>query len=213
MSVLADRSFVFIHAIEGHHLILGGLGFGVLTEVGVNLRTRVCGLRAKRLSLHAKVALATTGILLLMGTLGFWTFESGNLLRDTDLRSQLLTSFFASVTPRTAGFNSIDYAQTTTATLFLTVVLMTIGGCPGSTAGGIKATTLAVLFATARARLRGRRWASLFGRGVSEMAVDKAIGVVALAERFCCRPSSCVTPPMSRPLDARRVCCSKWSRP
>jgi len=84
------------------------------------------------------------------------------------------------VTPRTAGFNSIDYAQTTTATLFLTVVLMTIGGCPGSTAGGIKATTLAVLFATARARLRGRRWASLFGRGVSEMAVDKAIGVVAL---------------------------------
>ena len=111
---------------------------------------------------------------------GFWAFESGNLLRDTTLRSQFLTSFFASVTPRTAGFNSIDYAQTTTATLFLTVVLMTIGGCPGSTAGGIKATTLAVLFATARARLRGRRWASLFGRGVSEMAVDKAIGVVAL---------------------------------
>ena len=144
----------------------------MLTEV-VNLRTRVCGRRAKRLSLHAKVALATTGILLLMGHLGFWTFESGNLLRDTDLRSQFLTSFFASVTPRT-GFNSIDYAQTTTATLFLTVVLMTIGGCPGSTAGGIKATTLAVLFATARARLRGRRWANLFGRGVSEMAVDKA---------------------------------------
>ena len=152
----------------------------MLTEVGVNLRTRVCGRRAQRFSLHAKVVLATTGILLLMGTLGFWTFESGNLLRDTDLRSQVLTSFFASVTPRTAGFNSIDYGQTTTATLFLTVVLMTIGGCPGSTAGGIKATTLAVLFATARARLRGRRWASLCGRGVSEMAVDKAIGVVAL---------------------------------
>jgi trk system potassium uptake protein TrkH len=104
-------------------IILGGLGFGVLTEVGGNLRTKVCGRRAKRLSLHAKVALATTGVLLLIGMLGFWAFESGNLLRDTDLRSQFLTSFFASVTPRTAGFNSIDYAQTTTATLFLTVVL------------------------------------------------------------------------------------------
>ena len=118
--------------------------------------------------------------MLFRSTLGFWAFESGNLLRDTTLRSQVLTSFFASVTPRTAGFNSIDYAQTTAATIFLTVVLMTIGGCPGSTAGGIKTTTLAVLFATANARVRGRRWASLFGRGVSEMAVDKAIGVVAL---------------------------------
>jgi trk system potassium uptake protein TrkH len=116
-------------------IILGGLGFGVLTEVGASFRTRVCDRRATRLSLHAKVTLATTGVLLLLGTVGFWAFESGNLLRDTTLRSQILTSFFASVTPRTAGFNSIDYARTTTATLFLTVVLMTIGGCPGSTAG------------------------------------------------------------------------------
>jgi trk/ktr system potassium uptake protein len=90
------------------------------------------------------LALATTGILLLMGTLGFWVFESGNLLRDATAENQILTSFFASVTPRTAGFNSIDYGQTTTATIYLTVVLMMIGGCPGSTAGGIKTTTLAV---------------------------------------------------------------------
>jgi trk system potassium uptake protein TrkH len=180
-SLVGDRANAAVILPISGLIILGGLGFGVLTEVGGNLRARLCGRRAKRLSLHAKVALAMTGVLLLLGTVGFWAFESGNLLRDTTLRSQFLTSFFASVTPRTAGFNSIDYAQTTTATLFLTVVLMMIGGCPGSTAGGIKATTLAVLFATARARLRGRRWASLFGRGVSEMAVDKAIGVVALA--------------------------------
>jgi len=179
-SLVGDRANAAVILPLSGLIILGGLGFGVLTEVGESLRARVCGRRTKRLSLHTKVALATTGVLLLMGTVGFWAFESGNLLRDSTLGSQFLTSFFASVTPRTAGFNSIDYAQTTTATLFLTVVLMTIGGCPGSTAGGIKATTLAVLFATARARLRGRRWASLFGRGVSEMAVDKAIGVVAL---------------------------------
>jgi trk system potassium uptake protein TrkH len=165
-------------------IILGGLGFGTLTEIGRNMWTRVRGQRARRLSLHSKTVLATSGILLLSGTLGFWIFESGNLLGETSLWGQLLTSFFASVTPRTAGFNSVDYAQATTATIFLTIVLMAIGGCPGSTAGGIKTTTLAVLFATARGRLRGSRWTSLFGRGVSDMAVDKAIAVVALVTVF-----------------------------
>lgn len=180
-SLIGDRANAAVILPISGLIILGGLGFGVLTEVGESLRARLGGRRAKRLSLHARLALATTGVLLFTGTVGFWTFESGNLVRDTTVESQILTSVFASVTPRTAGFNSIDYAEATTATIFLTVVLMTIGGCPGSTAGGIKTTTLAVLFATARARLRGRRWASLYGRGVSEMAVDKAIGVVALA--------------------------------
>ena len=66
---------------------------------------------------------------------------------EQSFSGRLLISFFASVTPRTAGFNSIDYTQVTTATLFLTLILMGIGGSPGSTAGGIKTTTLAVLFA------------------------------------------------------------------
>lgn len=161
-------------------IILGGLGFGVLTEVSRNLWTRARGQRPKRLSLHARTALAATGVLLLAGTVGFLILERGNLLRETDPMSRFLTSFFASVTPRTAGFNSFNYAHVTTATVFLTIVLMGIGGCPGSTAGGIKATTLAVLFATARARLQGRRWTSLFGRGIPDMAVDKAVGVVTL---------------------------------
>jgi trk system potassium uptake protein TrkH len=130
--------------------------------------------------LHSKTALTTTGVLLLVGTVAFWILESGNLHRGTNLMCRLLTSFFASVTPRTAGFNSIDYGQATTATVFLTMVLMAIGGCPGSTAGGIKATTLAVLFAAARARLRGSRWVTLFGRGIPDMAVDKAFGVIIL---------------------------------
>ena len=165
-------------------IILGGLGFGVLTELGANLRTRACGQRPKPLSLHAKTALATTGILLLVGTLGFLILERRNLLDETNLTDRFLTSFFASVTPRTAGFNSINYAQATTATIFLTIVLMGIGGCPGATAGGIKATTLGVLFAAARGRLRGSRWADLFGRGVPDMAIDKALAVVALMTVF-----------------------------
>lgn len=161
-------------------IILGGLGFSVLTEIGGSLWTRLRGRSGRRLSLHASTALAATGFLLLLGTLGFWAFESGNLLRETSLPSQFLTSLFASVTARTAGFNSIAYAQATTATIFLTIILMAIGGCPGSTAGGIKVTTVAVLFARARGHLRNRRWTSLFGRGVPQMAVDKGAAVVAL---------------------------------
>ncbi len=179
-SLIGDRANPAVILPISGLIILGGLGFGVLTEIGENLWTRVSGQRAKRLSLHSKMALVTTGVLLFSGTLGFWLFESGNLLRETNLSNQFLTSWFASVTPRTAGFNSINYAQVTAPTIFLTIVLMGIGGCPGSTAGGIKATTLGVLFAAARGRLRGSRQAELFGRGIPEVAVDKAIGVVAL---------------------------------
>ena len=183
-SLVSDRSNPAIILPISGLIVLGGLGFGVLTELGGNLWARIGGRRAKRLSLHAKTALATTGFLLLAGTLGFLMFEGGNLLRETDAMSRFLTSLFASATARTAGFNSINYAQATTATIFLTIVLMGIGGCPGSTAGGIKATTLAVLFAAARGRLRGSRWASLFGRGVPDMAVDKSLAVVALVTVF-----------------------------
>ncbi len=165
-------------------IIMGGLGFGVLTELTESLWTRIRGRRAHRVSLQAKTVLATTGILLLAGTLGFWVLEYGNLLRGTSVSSRFLTSFFASVTARTAGFNTIDYGQVTAATVCFTILLMAIGGAPGSTAGGIKVTTLAVLFALARARLRGSRWVTLFGRGISNMAVDKAFAVVALMTVF-----------------------------
>jgi trk system potassium uptake protein TrkH len=161
-------------------IILGSLGFGVLTEMTENLRDRVRGRRTQRLSLQARAVLTTTAILLLAGTVGFWVLEYGNLLRGTTFASRVLTSFFASVTPRTAGFNTIDYGQISTATVYFTILLMAIGGAPGSTAGGIKVTTLAILFALARARLKGSRWVSLFSRGISDMAVDKAFAVVAL---------------------------------
>lgn len=179
-SLMGDRNNAAVILPISALIILGGMGFGVLTETGGKIWAVVRGRRASRLSLHSKTALSTTAVLLALGTLGYWRFEAGNLLRDSDLQGQFLTSFFASVTSRTAGFNSVNYAQVTTATIFLTIVLMAIGGCPGSTAGGIKATTLAVLFARSRGRLRGSRSASLFGRGISDMAQEKALAVVAL---------------------------------
>jgi trk system potassium uptake protein TrkH len=179
-NLMGDRANAAVILPIASLIVLGGLGFSVLTEVGRCAWTRLCGHKAARLSLHTKMALTTTAVLLLCGAGGFWLFERRNLLAGTPPVSQALTSIFASVTPRTAGFNSIDYGQVTTATVFLTIVLMAIGGCPGSTAGGMKATTLAVLFATARSRLSGRRWTTMFGRGIPVMAIDKAQAVVTL---------------------------------
>jgi trk system potassium uptake protein TrkH len=122
-----------------------------------------------------------TAALLLVGMVGFILLERANVLVGMDLKERLLAAWFASVTPRTAGFNTVDYGQVTAATLYFTIVLMLIGGCPGSTAGGVKATTLGVLLALARARYRGERDVRLFNRSVPEANLAKATSVVALA--------------------------------
>lgn len=122
-----------------------------------------------------------TAALLLTGMAGFLVLERANLLVDMGFKETLLTGWFASVTPRTAGFNTVNYGQATAATLYFTIVLMLIGGCPGSTAGGVKATTLGVLLALARSRYQGERGVRLFNRSVPEANVAKATSVVALA--------------------------------
>jgi len=179
-NLMADRANIGIVLPISLLIILGGLGFAVLAELARWSRRR---LRRQRtpLSLHTKVALTMTGALLLVGMVGFILLERANLLVGMSLQETLLVGWFASVTPRTAGFNTVDYAQVTAATLYFTLVLMLIGGCPGSTAGGVKATTLGVLLALARARYRGERGVRLFNRSVPEANIAKATWVVALA--------------------------------
>lgn len=179
-NLMSDRSVAGIVLPISLLIILGGLGFAVLAELARWTRRRLRGQRDS-LSLHTKMALAMTAALLLVGMVGFMMLERENLLEEMGWRDVLLTSWFASVTPRTAGFNTIDYGQVTAATLFFTIVLMQIGGCPGSTAGGFKATTLGVLLAVARARVRGERGVRLFNRGVPEANVARATSVIALA--------------------------------
>jgi len=179
-NLMADRASVGIVLPISLLIIVGGLGFAVLAELARWARRR---LRRQRtpLSLHTKVALTMTGALLLVGMVGFILLERANLLVGASLRETLLVGWFASVTPRTAGFNTVDYGQVTAATLYFTIVLMLIGGCPGSTAGGVKATTLGVLLALARARYRGERGVRLFNRNVPETNIARATWVVALA--------------------------------
>lgn len=160
-------------------IVLGGIGFSVLTEVANWLR-RPAG-RTPRLSLHTKTALTMTAILIVAGAGLFAFLERANVLADSGLRDVVLTSLFASITPRTAGFNTVDYGQVTAATLYVTIALMFIGGCPGSTAGGIKATTVAVVFALARARFRAEPSPRLFNRSIPSEVAGKAMIVLVLA--------------------------------
>ncbi|HRD67113.1 MAG TPA: TrkH family potassium uptake protein [Candidatus Competibacter sp.] len=179
-NLMSDRANIGIVLPISALVILGGLGFAVLAELMRWLRRRLRHLRTP-LSLHTKVVLTMTGALLLVGMAGFVLLERTNLLVGTSFEETLLVAWFASVTPRTAGFNTVDYGQVTAATLYFTTVLMLIGGCPGSTAGGIKATTLGVLLALARARYRGERGARLFNRSVPDANIAKATWLVALA--------------------------------
>lgn len=156
-------------------IILGGIGFLTMEELYLLRRGH------RRLSIHARLVLATTAILIAGGWLLFSLFEWGVTLRDLPAGHRLVNGLFMSVTPRTAGFNSVDYSQISEGTAFLTIILMTAGGSPGSTAGGLKTTTVALIGLLAWARLRGRQHVSIAGRSIPGDTIQRAMGLFALA--------------------------------
>ena len=144
-------------------IVLGGLGF--LTLEGLNLWRIKWTLEDRfRLSVYSQIVLGTTILLIVRGWVAFTTFERHNTLAGMMVAERLVNGLFASIIPRTAGFNTIDYAQVETETNFLTIVFMIIGGSPGSTAGGIKTTTFALLGLLAWWRLQGNPTTSISGR-------------------------------------------------
>lgn len=155
-------------------VIAGGLGFVVFLDLENRLRY------GQRLGLHTRIVLVTTFALLIAGAAGFYLFEAENTLRDADGDERVLASLFASATARTAGFNTIDYGMVTMPALMLTVLLMLIGGSPGSCAGGLKTTTFAVLLGAARSAVRGRNAVELFRRTIPEVAVRQALALALL---------------------------------
>lgn len=156
-------------------IIIGGLGFYVWQEI-YNFR----GVR--KLSLHSKICLSTTVILIVVGAVLMFLFEFNNpgTMKDMGFKGKALSSFFASVSPRTAGFNSISTSDMTTAGKFLTIILMFIGGSPGSTAGGIKTTTAGLMFMTILCVIKGREDTEIFERRVSKDNIYKALAIVVI---------------------------------
>lgn len=152
-------------------IVLGGLGFFVVWEV---VRHRG---RWRRLSVHSKLALSVSAGLIVLATGAFWTLEAGNTLFGLSRGEQLLASLFQGVTPRTAGFNTVEIGALAPPTLFLLTMLMFIGGSPGSTAGGIKTTTFGVLLVAIMTRFRGHRHANAFGRTLTRETIGNTAAI------------------------------------
>lgn len=155
-------------------IIIGGLGFLVWRDL---VR---CRFRWKRLQLHSKLVLTTSGILLLGGGLLFLGFEWNASMADLSIPEKLLASFFQDVTPRTAGFNTVDLSKLSDSGNLLTDFLMLIGGSPGSTAGGIKTTTLAVLVLSALASARGRMRVNTFRMSIERETLRQASSILLI---------------------------------
>jgi trk system potassium uptake protein len=172
--------------VIGLLIVSGGLGFLTLEE----LKLRVDAARiekAFRLSLHSRIVLATTAALLAAGWGLFCLFEWEGTLAGLPLIDRLSNGLFMSATARTAGFNTIDYGYASDSANFLTIILMSIGGSPGSTAGGIKTTTFALIGLLAWSRLRGYETTMFSSRSVRKETTERAIGlfVIAIALTVC----------------------------
>lgn len=175
-----QSSWIVIMTIGGL-IIFGGIGYQVILEIYLWLRDTIKKKRNTiRFSLDFQVATSTTILLLIIGTIAFWLIEKRNpeTFGNFSFSDQFLLAWFQSVTPRTAGFNSIDIGKMTDSGLFITIALMFIGASPGGTGGGIKTTTVRVLSSCTRAILRGKEEVLLYDRKIAVSLVFKAIGVV-----------------------------------
>ena len=151
-------------------IVIGGLGFLTWKDIAEHR------LRFREYRLQSKAILSTTALLLLLPFCYFFLVE----FRGLPLRARLLLSAFQAVTPRTAGFNTADYSAMSDTGVALTICLMLIGGAPGSTAGGMKVTTLIVLISSALSVFRQRKDTVLYGRRVSDAGVRDAAALLLM---------------------------------
>ncbi len=161
-------------------IVLGGLGFLTHEEVFGFLR-RSRQQRRRRFSLQSRIVLTTTCVLIVGAWVPLTILEWDNTLSHLPVPVRIVNGLLLSITPRTAGFNSIDYSQATDATSLLTMILMTIGGSPGSTAGGLKTTTVALLLILAWSRLRGQEFTTVWCRTIPAETAYRAVGLFTIA--------------------------------
>lgn len=154
-------------------IVIGGIGFIVWDDVTKH------GVHFKKYRVHSKIVLATSAVLMFGGALLFYLFEADNLAKGLGPGETFLTCLFDSVTPRTAGFNTTDIAALSDSSKLLSVILMFIGGSPGSTAGGIKTTTVLVLLLYVRANIKRTRGVNIFKRRIDDDAIKRASAVAA----------------------------------
>lgn len=180
-SLMGYASSVWPMAVISALIIIGGIGYQVIMEAFMWLRSRLVGNKVRTVfSLHFRIVTSTTLFLLALGTLAFLAieFDNPNTLGGESLGVQALLAGFQSVVMRTAGFNSIDIGQMETSSLFVAIALMFVGASPGSTGGGIKTTTARILLVSTYAALRGKEEVNCYQRQIPLPRVLKAISVV-----------------------------------
>jgi trk system potassium uptake protein TrkH len=157
-------------------IILGGIGFIVMSDLMDYHKT-------KRLSLHSKIVISMTSFLIIFGAVVIFIFEYTNIrtLGSLEYGGKILASFFQSVTPRTAGANTLDLASLRQATQFFIIILMFIGASPGSTGGGIKTTTFTILIGAMIAMIRGKEDIVFFRYRLAKDRILKAITLTMIA--------------------------------
>ena len=155
-------------------IITGGIGFIVWDDLS---RKK---LDFRHYMLHTKIVLVTTAVLLVTSTILFYLMERNNILVGMNGSESFLACFFSAVTPRTAGFNNVDTAALTDGSKFLSAILMFIGGSPGSTAGGIKTSTLAVLLLYVHSNIRQTYGVEIFGRRLEDESIRQSACILTI---------------------------------
>ena len=173
---LYQHNPIILYTIMGL-IIAGGLGFIVWTDIASFFSKKM----KSRLSFHTKIVLITTVALLVLGAIGIGLIEyNGVALAGLSPLDKVHNILFMAITPRTAGFSNINLSDMRLATSLITIVLMFIGASSGSTAGGIKTTTFAVIMLALYSELRQRSSVRIFGRRISVQAVDTAFSVATI---------------------------------
>ena len=188
------RTEYHIHLILAISIILGGIGFPVIVSY-YQVAKRICINYYNRFTkkdsfyhhtprtfnINTRLTTITTFILLVVGFISYWIFEDNNTLAGLEGYGKIVTAFFGSVTPRTAGFNTVDMTQLALPTVLIYLILMWIGASPGSTGGGLKTTTFAVAVLNAISIAKGKDRVEVFNRQIDPETVRKAFAVILLS--------------------------------
>lgn len=173
---------IYVSVIIMLLIVVGGIGFLVVFDLEKQIKEKITRKRNLiEVSYHSKIVLITTAILIVFGAIAFFVSECGNTLSDRGVAEQINVSFFQSVTSRTAGFTAVDLTQVHDVTKFITVILMFIGASPVSTGGGVKTTTIVVIFATVISVLKGKD-GTVFGKHkINQKVVNSAIAISVIS--------------------------------
>lgn len=188
------RTEYHIHLILAISIIIGGIGFPVIVsyyQVAKRIVTNYYNSFTKKdsfyhhtpriFNINTRLTTITTFILLVVGFITYWVFEENNTLAGLEGYGKIVTAFFGSVTPRTAGFNTVDMTQLALPTVLIYLILMWIGASPGSTGGGLKTTTFAVAVLNAISIAKGKDRVEVFNRQIDPETVRKAFAVILLS--------------------------------